>query len=79
VEAVRFESQDPALAGEMRITVSLADVEGGTKVTMFFEDIPRGISLEDNQRGLKSSLAKLADLVEGAGPKSKLPSLPRIG
>jgi hypothetical protein len=31
VEIVEFESQDPAFAGELRMTVSLADADGGTE------------------------------------------------
>jgi hypothetical protein len=63
----------------MRITASLADVEGGTEVTMFVENIPKGIRPEDNERGSKSSLEKLVALVEGARPKSKLSFRARIG
>ena len=79
VEVVEFESQDPAFRGEMRITVSLADVEGATEVTMFFENLPNGIRLEDNERGSKSSLEKLAALLEGERPESKVLSRARIG
>ncbi|MGB9071391.1 MAG: SRPBCC family protein [Terriglobales bacterium] len=64
VEVVEFESQDPAFAGEMRITVSLADVDGGTEITMLCEDIPKGIRPEDNELGCKESLQKLAGLIE---------------
>ncbi len=34
VEVVEFESQKPEFAGELRIIVSLAGVDGGTQVTM---------------------------------------------
>jgi Activator of Hsp90 ATPase homolog 1-like protein len=50
VEVVEFESQDPAFRGEMRLTVTLADVDEGTEVAMFFENIPEGIRLEDNEQ-----------------------------
>jgi uncharacterized protein YndB with AHSA1/START domain len=64
VEVIEFESQDPAFAGEMRITVSLADTDGGTEITMLCQDIPKGIRLEDNELGCKESLQKLAALLE---------------
>jgi uncharacterized protein YndB with AHSA1/START domain len=41
VEVVEFESHDEALAGEMRMTVSLADADGGTEITILCEDIPK--------------------------------------
>jgi uncharacterized protein YndB with AHSA1/START domain len=65
VEVVQFESQDPAFAGEMKMTVNLADAEGGTEVTLVCENIPPGIRLQDNEQGSKESLAKLAALLEG--------------
>lgn len=64
VEVTEFESQDPAFADEMRITVSLADTDGGTEITMLCQDIPKGIRLEDNELGCKESLQKLAALLE---------------
>jgi uncharacterized protein YndB with AHSA1/START domain len=64
VEVVEFESPDPAFAGEMKIIVTLADVEGGTEIDFVCEDIPAGIRPEDNEQGCKESLAKLAELVE---------------
>ena len=60
-----FESDQPDFAGEMHITWSLTDSDGGTEVTVLCEDIPRGISLEDNELGSRSSLQKLAAFVEG--------------
>jgi uncharacterized protein YndB with AHSA1/START domain len=64
VEVVEFESHDEALAGEMRMTVSLADADGGTEITILCEDIPKGIRPEDNELGCKESLQKLAALLE---------------
>lgn len=64
VEVVEFESQKPEFAGEMRITVQLADVDGGTEVTYRCDDIPSGVRPEDNEVGSRSSLRKLAALVE---------------
>ena len=64
VEVVEFESQDPAFAGEMRMTVSLADANGGTELTILCEDIPKRTRPEDNELGCKESLQKLAAFLE---------------
>lgn len=64
VEVVEFETTDPALQGEMTITISLADAEGGTDVLAVHEGLPRGLSAADNEAGWRLSLAKLAALVE---------------
>ena len=59
---VDFESQEPGLTGEMRITWSLADVEEGTDVNAFCDGISEGIRHEDNEAGCRPSLQKLAAL-----------------
>lgn len=64
VEVIEFESQEPGFAGEMTMTVLLADVEGGTEVSLLYENVPMGIRPEDNEAGSRSSLQKLATLVE---------------
>jgi uncharacterized protein YndB with AHSA1/START domain len=64
VESVEFETGDPAMRGEMTITISLADVEGGTEIVAVHDGLPRGLSTADNETGWCSSLAKLAALVE---------------
>jgi uncharacterized protein YndB with AHSA1/START domain len=64
VEAIEFESQDPGFAGEMRMTVLLADADGGTEVSLLYENVPMGIRPEDNEAGSRQSLNKLATLVE---------------
>ena len=64
VEVVEFESQDSAFAGAMRMTVSLADANGGTEVTILCEDIPKGIQPEENELDCRESLQKLAVLLE---------------
>jgi uncharacterized protein YndB with AHSA1/START domain len=64
VEVVEFETADPALQGEMTITISLADAEGGTEILAMHDRLPPGLSPADNEAGWRSSLAKLADLVE---------------
>jgi uncharacterized protein YndB with AHSA1/START domain len=64
VEVVEFETEDPTLRGEMTITITLADAEGGTDVLAVHEGLPGGLSTTDNEVGWRSSLAKLAALVE---------------
>ena len=66
VEVVEFETADPALQGEMTITISLADAEGGTEILAVHDRLPPGLSPADNEAGWRSSLAKLAALVEDA-------------
>ena len=61
VQAVQFQSDDPAYSGTMRMTWSLEPVEGGTSVEFRADDVPRGISPEDHAAGLESSLRNLAD------------------
>lgn len=64
VWATEFESSDPDFAGEMRLTWSFADEDGGTRVSVLCENIPPGIRPEDNEEGSRSSLDKLAAFLE---------------
>ena len=64
VEAVEFETSDPAMQGEMTITYTLADEEGGTELVGVHENLPPGVSPADNQLGWSMSMDKLARLVE---------------
>jgi len=64
VEVVEFETADPTLRGEMTITISLADADGGTDIVAVHDGLPPGLSPADNEAGWLSSLAKLATLVE---------------
>jgi uncharacterized protein YndB with AHSA1/START domain len=64
VELVDFQSDDPAFAGTMKITTSLTPVPGGTEVAIACENVPGGISLEDHQAGMNSTLANLATYIE---------------
>ena len=63
--SIEFESEDADFAGVMLMTWSLADVRGGTEVTVLCEDIPAGIRLEENERGSKQTLQNLTRFVEG--------------
>ena len=65
-EADEFESDDPALAGEMTITIRLADAaDGGTELSAIHAGVPDAVTPEDNAAGWNESLARLAALVEG--------------
>jgi len=64
VEAIEFETDDPALRGEMTITFTLTEVEGGTDVLGLHENLPPGVSPADNETGWRMALEKLARLVE---------------
>ncbi len=64
VEVVEFETTDPKLQGEMTITITLTDANGGTDVLAVHDGLPSGLSTADNEVGWRSSLAKLAAFVE---------------
>ena len=64
VEVVEFETTDPALQGEMTITLALTDADGGTDLVAVHDGLPPGVPAADNEAGWRSSLAKLAALVE---------------
>jgi uncharacterized protein YndB with AHSA1/START domain len=64
VEVVEFETADPALQGEMTITMTLADANGGTEIFAEHDNLPPGLSPADNETGWRLSLANLAALVE---------------
>jgi len=64
VEAITFDSSNPAFSGEMTMEVTLDAKDGGTEVTILFTNIPSGIRPEDNEAGTRSSLEKLARYVE---------------
>ncbi|HYZ55118.1 MAG TPA: SRPBCC family protein [Streptosporangiaceae bacterium] len=64
VEVLEFETIDPELRGEMTITTTLADADGGTEVLFLHEGIPSGVAAADNETGTRMSLANLTALVE---------------
>jgi uncharacterized protein YndB with AHSA1/START domain len=64
VEADEFETDDPALRGEMLIAISLADASGGTELVAVHDGLPEGVSPADNEVGWREALARLASLVE---------------
>jgi len=64
VEVVEFETDNPAMRGEMTIAITLAEADGGTELVAVHDGLPPGLSAADNEIGWRSSLAKLAALVE---------------
>lgn len=64
---VEFVSDDPDLAGTMTMTWVLAEVAGGTAVSVRADDVPPGISASDHEAGIASSLANLAAYVGTLG------------
>lgn len=64
VQAVDFESDDPAFAGTMTMTWELTPADDGTLVEITADDVPDGISADDHATGMASSLANLARYVE---------------
>ncbi|MDF0490162.1 SRPBCC domain-containing protein [Sphingomonas sp. H39-1-10] len=64
VEAISFESAEPAFGGTMRLTTTMKPVTGGTKVTFLAEEVPPGINDSDHVAGMESVLKNLANLLE---------------
>lgn len=67
VEVDEFETKDPALRGEMTITITLADADGGTNLFAVHDGLPPGVSSTDNETGWRMALARLAEFVEAVG------------
>ncbi len=64
VEIDEFETDDPVLQGEMTITYTLVDADGGTDLFAVHEDLPAVVAPADNELGWEMSLRKLAALLE---------------
>jgi uncharacterized protein YndB with AHSA1/START domain len=64
VQAIEFETEDPAMQGEMTVTYTLADAGSGTNLVGVHENLPSGVSPADNELGWSMSIEKLAKLVE---------------
>lgn len=64
VELMEFESDDPAFAGEMKVTTELVPVPDGTEVIISCENVPSGIGAEDHREGIASTLKNLAGFTE---------------
>jgi uncharacterized protein YndB with AHSA1/START domain len=64
VEVVEFETTNPDMTGQMTITTTRVDANGGTDVLVVHEGLPSGVPVEDNETGTRMSLANLAALLE---------------
>lgn len=64
VEAMEFETADDSMRGEMTVTFTLTDADGGTDVLAVHDNLPSGLSPADNETGWRMALDKLAALVE---------------
>ena len=64
VEADEFETDDPAMRGEMMITIRLSDAPGGTELVAVHDGLPEAVSPADNELGWQEALTRLAALVE---------------
>ena len=60
LEAVTFDSPDPAFAGEMTIDITFQPAPGGTELTFTATNLPPGLRPEDNETGTRLSLDQLA-------------------
>ena len=65
VQAVDFVADDPAYAGTMTVTWELTGLEGGTRVDILADDVPDRIAADEHAAGMASSLANLAEYLEG--------------
>jgi uncharacterized protein YndB with AHSA1/START domain len=64
VESLAFETAVPEFTGQMTITTTLTDADGGTDVSVTFDGLPPGVRPADNELGTFMALAKLAALLE---------------
>jgi uncharacterized protein YndB with AHSA1/START domain len=64
VEVFEFETENPGLRGEMTMTTTLTDADGGTEVAIVHEQIPDSVPSADNETGTRMALENLAKLVE---------------
>jgi uncharacterized protein YndB with AHSA1/START domain len=69
VEVMEFETADAAMRGEMMVTFTLTDADGGTDVLAVHDNVPPGIAPADNEAGWQEALDKLAALVEAGQVK----------
>ena len=64
VEAIEFDSPDPAMAGVMTITTELRETDDGCEVTMVYDDVPDGAHRAVDEVALQMALVRLAAWVE---------------
>ncbi len=64
VEAIEFESRDPAMAGVLTITTELREADDGCEVTITYDDVPSETHPAADEIALQMSLVRLAAWVE---------------
>jgi uncharacterized protein YndB with AHSA1/START domain len=64
VEVFEFETENPGLRGEMKMTTTLTEADSGTDVVIMHEQIPDSVPPADNETGTRMALENLAKLVE---------------
>ena len=65
IEVDEFETVDPAFAGEMTMTIRLAEAaDGGTELLALHDGLPPAVSAADNGAGWREALSRLAALLE---------------
>jgi uncharacterized protein YndB with AHSA1/START domain len=68
VEVTEFETDDPALRGEMRMTTTLTPTGAGTEVVILHEGVPDAVPPADNEAGTRMALARLARMLQEGDP-----------
>jgi uncharacterized protein YndB with AHSA1/START domain len=64
VEGLHFETEDPALVGEMTMTTTITPTAMGCLVEMVHDGVPDGVRRADNEAGMEMALTRLAALTE---------------
>jgi uncharacterized protein YndB with AHSA1/START domain len=64
VEVMEFETTNDSMRGEMTITFTLTEADGGTNIFGVHDNVPPGVAPADNETGWRMALEKLARLVE---------------
>ncbi len=65
MQEIEFETANPAMQGVMTVSYQLQGQADSTVVTASHEQLPAGLSPQDNELGWRISMDKLARLVEG--------------
>jgi uncharacterized protein YndB with AHSA1/START domain len=65
VWAVDFVSDDPGYESTMIMKWDVVTIDGGTRVQITADNVPDVVSVQDHNEGMSSSLAKLAEYLNG--------------
>lgn len=63
IEVMEFETNDSTMRGEMTLTFTLTDADGGMELLVVHDNLPPALSPADNEIGWGMALDKLAALV----------------